>query len=189
MSYKHYSYNSCSEIGQLFQKMFPDSSIAQKFTFGKTKASYNITHGLAPYFHDLVYNSVLQSDHIVACFDESLNEVVQKCQMDLCVRYWDVNKSWAATRYFDSSFLGHATANNLQSSFTSLLNDQILSKIVQVSMDDPNLNLKFLDQFINQLEIQSEKSLLDMGSCDLHVVHGAFQNGHKNAKWNVNTAL
>ena len=77
--------------------MFPDSSIAQKFTFGKTKASY-ITHGLAPYFHDLVYNSVLQPDHIVACFDESLNEVVKEGQMNLCVRYWDVNKSRAATR-------------------------------------------------------------------------------------------
>ena len=28
-----------------------------------------------------------------------------------------------------------------------------------------------------------------MGSYGLHVVHGAFQNGHKNTKWNVNTAL
>ena len=28
-----------------------------------------------------------------------------------------------------------------------------------------------------------------MGSCDLHVVHSAFQNGHRNAKWNVSTAL
>ena len=174
MSYKHYSYNCCSEIGQLFQKMFPDRSIAQKFTFGKTKASYNITHGLASYFHDLVYNSVLQSDHIVTCLDESLNEVVQKGQMDLCVRYWDINK-----RYFDSSFLGHATGNDLQSSFTSLLNDQILLKIVQVSMDGPNVNLKFLDQRIDQLEIQSEKPLLDMGSCGFHVVNGAFRNEHK----------
>ena len=133
--------------------MFPDSSIAQKFTFGNTKASYNITHGLAPYFHNLVYNSLLKSDHTVACFDEYLNEVVQKVQMDLCICYWDVNKSWAATRYFDSSFLGHATANDLQSSFTSVLNDQILSKIVQVSMDGPNVNLTFLDQLIDQLEI------------------------------------
>ena len=41
--------------------------------------------------------------------------------------------------YFDSSYLGHATANDLQSSFTSLLNDQILSKIVQVLMDGPNV--------------------------------------------------
>ena len=160
-----------------------------KFTFGKTKASFNITHGLAHYFHDLVYNSVLQSDHIVVCFDESLNEVVQKGQMDLYVCHWDANKSQAATRYFDSSFFGHVTANNLQSSFTSLLNDQILSKTVQVSMDNPKINLKFLDQPIDQLEIQSEKSLLDMGSCGLHSVHGAFQNGNKNAKWNVNTAL
>ena len=127
-----------------FKKCFPIVALL-KFTFGKTKASFNITHGLAHYFHDLVYNSVLQSDHIVACFDESLNEVVQKVQMDLCVYYWDVNKSRTATRYFDSSFLGHTTANNLQSSFTSLLNDQILLKIVQVSMDGPNVNLKFLD--------------------------------------------
>ena len=167
--------------------MFPDSSIAQKFTFGKTKASYNIAHGLVPYFDDLVYNSVLQSDHIVACFNESLNEVVQKGQMDLCIRYWDVNKSRAATRYFDSSFLGYVTANDLQSSFSSLLNDQILWKIVQVSVDGANVNLKFLDQLIDQLEIQLEKSLLDVESCGLHVAHGAFQNGHKNAKWNVNT--
>ena len=29
--YKHYSYDSCSEISQLFQKMFPDSSIAQVY--------------------------------------------------------------------------------------------------------------------------------------------------------------
>ena len=111
--------------------MFPDSNIAQKINFGKTKASY-ITHGLAFYFHDLVHNLVLQSDHIVACFDESLNEVVQIGQMDLCLRYWDVNKSRATTRYFDSCFLGHTTANDLQSSFTSSLNDQILSKIIQV---------------------------------------------------------
>ena len=144
---------------------------------------------MVPYFHKLVYNSVLQPDHIVACFDESLNDVAQNGQMDLCVHYWGVKKSRAAARYFDSLFLGHATANDLQSSFTSSLNDHILSKIVQVSMDGPNVNLKFLDQLINQLEIQSEKSMLDMGSRALHVVHGAFQNGHKNAKWNVNTAL
>ena len=67
--------------------------LAQKSDSCFKKASYSIAHGLAPYFHDLVYNSVLQCDNIVACFDESLNEIVQKGQMDLCVRYWDVNKS------------------------------------------------------------------------------------------------
>ena len=100
-----------------------------------------------------------------------------------------MNKIRAATRYFYSSFFGHVTVNDLQSSFTSLVNDQILSKIVQVSMDGPNVNLKFLGLLIDQLEIQFEKSLLDMGSWSQHTLHGAFQNGHKNAKWNVNTAL
>ena len=98
-----------------------------KFTFGKTKASFNITHGLAHYFHDLVYNSVLQSDHIVVCFDESLNEVVQKGQMDLYVCHWDANKSQAATRYFDSSFFGQFF-NLEQISFRTLLTAFPLSK-------------------------------------------------------------
>ena len=36
----NYSYKSCVEKDQLFTSMFPDSSIAQKFQLGKTKASY-----------------------------------------------------------------------------------------------------------------------------------------------------
>ena len=34
--------------------MFTDSEIAKKFSLGKTKVSYVIVHGLAPYFHDNV---------------------------------------------------------------------------------------------------------------------------------------
>ena len=45
----NYSYRSCVGKDQLFT-MFPDSSIAQKFQFGKTKASYVICYGLAPFF-------------------------------------------------------------------------------------------------------------------------------------------
>ena len=57
-------------------------------------------------------------------------------------------------------------------------------------MDGSNVSSEFLDQLIDQLEIQSEKSV-GYGIMWLwdHVVHGAFQNGHKNAKWKVNTAL
>ena len=43
----HYSMNSSSNTGELFKMMFPDSQIAQKFSCGKTKCSYLITHGLA----------------------------------------------------------------------------------------------------------------------------------------------
>ena len=41
----HYSMNSSSNTGELFKMMFPGSQIAQRFSCGKTKCSYLITHG------------------------------------------------------------------------------------------------------------------------------------------------
>ena len=45
----NYSYRSCVGKDQLFTPMIPDSSIAQKFQLCKTKASYVICYGLAPF--------------------------------------------------------------------------------------------------------------------------------------------
>ena len=59
---------------ELFKMMFPDSQIAQKFSCGKTKHSYLITHGLASYFHDRMLASLKDGDvKYVISFDESLN--------------------------------------------------------------------------------------------------------------------
>ena len=90
VSYKHFSYRSCSDVVSLFQSMFTDSNIASQVTLGKTKVAYYITHGLAPYFHNELKNSISQCRYPVACFDESLNDVVQKGQMDICLRFWDI---------------------------------------------------------------------------------------------------
>ena len=54
----HYSCSSSSESHMLFQTMFPDSSIAKQFRYGKTKCSYLIQYGLAPYFRQKVLNEV-----------------------------------------------------------------------------------------------------------------------------------
>ena len=45
----HHSFRSCTDMGQTFQLMFPDSSIAAKLSMSKTKAAYTIVHGLAPF--------------------------------------------------------------------------------------------------------------------------------------------
>lgn len=45
-------------------------------------------------------------------------------------------------------------------------------------MDGPSVNHKFLDNL--KEDFQSDKSdpaLLDIGTCGLHVVHGAFKTG------------
>jgi len=43
-------------------------------------------------------------------FDESLNRGNQKKQMDMIVRFWDLEVNKVADKYFNSKFLGHATA-------------------------------------------------------------------------------
>ena len=37
---KHYSYKSCENISELLRKMFPDSHIATKFSYGEKKCAY-----------------------------------------------------------------------------------------------------------------------------------------------------
>jgi len=50
----NYSTNSAQENNELFAAMFPDSDIAKQFQCGKTKCSYLITHGIVPYYHDIL---------------------------------------------------------------------------------------------------------------------------------------
>ena len=74
--------------------MFPDSQIAQKFSCGKTKCSYLITHGLASYFHDRKLASLKDGDvKYVTSFDESLNRTQQQEQMDVIICFWDNEKN------------------------------------------------------------------------------------------------
>lgn len=46
-------------------------------------------------------------------FDEAMNKVVQKGQMDIIVQYWNESDNKVQTRYLTSTFLGHATAKDL----------------------------------------------------------------------------
>ena len=184
VSYKHFSYRSCSDVVPLFQLMFTDSIIATQVTLEQTKFAY-ITHGLAPYFHNEQLNSILQCRYLVACFDESLNNVVQEGQMDICLRFWDVKATKVTGRYYSSNFLGHATVSNLFDSFVDTLGESLLLKVLQVSMDGPNVNWKFFDMLNIELDEKCDTSLLEIGCCSLHVVHGAFQSGHKAVGWNI----
>ena len=50
--------------------MFPDSNIVKNFACGKTKCSYIVTYGLAPYFKSLLNDTLSSLDCFVAIFDE-----------------------------------------------------------------------------------------------------------------------
>ena len=109
MVMSHYSANSWSDTGDLFKQMFPDSRIALNFNCGKTKCSYLVCFGLAPYFHDKLMSNLRQSGVVYAISsDKSLNRVLQSEQKDVIIPFWDNQENKVCSRYFDSRFLGHA---------------------------------------------------------------------------------
>ena len=98
--------------------------------------------------------------------------------MDLYLRYWDVNDNHVKVRYYGSSFLGHATHQDLLVHFTDVVKEL-------VSMDVPNVNLKFYDEFTTKLNEIVNHSLVNIGTCSLHVVHGSFKNGETSTQWGL----
>lgn len=186
---KKLSLNSCKNISKIFKKMFPDSSIAEQFQMGKDKVSYIIHYGLSHYFHRELHDTLQNCNDLTICFDESLNKVAQKGQMDLVVRFWNENK--VSTRYFGSAFMGSATSQDLLDSFLKALEDVPLSKLFHISMDGPNVNLSFLKKLREYMseENPNGKKLIDMGTCGLHVIHGAMKTGLKSVPWDIFSIL
>ena len=78
----HHSHSSSQAVTELFRHMFPDSKIAKSFKCGKTKLSYLITFGLAPYFTNELIDILKEVQHFVLLFDESFNRVTKNEQMD-----------------------------------------------------------------------------------------------------------
>ena len=107
----HLSFHSCHHNNILFQRMFPDSAIAQGFQLSETKCRYMTVFGLGPYVQDLLYDNIKQSKHYVILFDESLNQMLQKKQMDFLIRTWQHGE--VCTRYLTSVFIGHGSAVHL----------------------------------------------------------------------------
>nr|XP_054921779.1 uncharacterized protein LOC129382223 [Dermacentor andersoni] len=53
-------------------------------------------------------------------------------------------------------------------------------------MDGPNVNMKFLREIKQELcESNDGRQILDVGSCGLHVVNGAFKTGHAATGWQL----
>jgi hypothetical protein len=65
-----------------------------------------------------------------------------------------------------------------------------LMKLVQVSMDGPNVNWSFLSKLKTHLLIEPDSStIINTGSCALRIVRAAFKVGHKESRWKIDTLL
>lgn len=91
---------------------------------------------------------VTKSPQIVVSFDESLNVKTQSCQMDLQLRYFDVEDDLVKVRYIDSKFIGQSSNVDLLKAFLSGLEKLDHSTISQISMDGPNVNWLFYEKYV-----------------------------------------
>ena len=137
--------------------------------------SYLHNFGIAPYFKNLLLDEIKASPYYVLSFDESLNTVLQKEQMDVIICYFCSNTGRVESKYFNSEFLGHTRAEDLLEKIEQL---NLPSKyMLQLSMDGPNVSLKVLKDIREKQKIEKVPELLETGTCSLHTVHNAYKCG------------
>jgi hypothetical protein len=140
----HQSWNSVVKDVPVMKMMFPDSPTCQQIAISPAKIAYAVCHGLAPFFNEELLQKMDMCKKFVVCFDESLNKVAQKGQMDLLVRFWDEKLHQVQTRYVTSVFLSHCTAEDLLAKFTAGIRVENLKKIVQVRIDHFLLKIELI---------------------------------------------
>ena len=56
-------------------------------------------------------------------------------------------------------------------------------------MDGPNVNWSVFNMVEEERKVNNFPLLINIGSCALHIVHGAFENGAKQTQWNIKKLL
>ena len=65
--------------------------------------------------------------------------------MDTVVRYWNNINNQVSVCYWNSNFLGHTIAVDILSKFNDAVSTVDPNGMIQVSMDGPKTNMKFLE--------------------------------------------
>ena len=55
-------------------------------------------------------------------------------------------------------------------------------------MNGPSVTIKFYNEFIKKTQ-ECHHQLIDMGSCSLHIIHGALHTGEIRSEWDLKHIL
>ena len=188
----HISQRCLEELVDLFPILFPDSAIPGQLQLKRTKIGYMITFGLAVHFQKIVMDTLIPDFgarlHFVSCYDEAWNPISKRKQMDLHVIYFDEKEVKVKRSYIGSTFMGHATADDSLEHLKKVHgNLDLHSSLISVSMDGPHVNwktLRVLDAFRKGQNPECH-GLLVIGSCGLHVLHGAYGTAQTATGWKL----
>ena len=82
-----------------------------------------------------------------------------------------------------------SNAENIENEIQAALKPVSEEKMIQLPMDGPNINWKLFDLLKSYREDAEWSSLLNLGSCSLLIIHGAFQTGNKATDWEIGKVL
>ena len=120
-----------------------------------------------------------KAEAFVDCFDESFNKKLKQGQMDLLIRFWNQETDRVEVTYLTSELLGHQRAEDLLQALEKGMAQLDNKKMIQISMDGPNVNWKVMKLFFKEKYQRNpeDPQLLETGSCGIHTVHGAYKTG------------
>lgn len=173
----NYSFASAQTDSKKFQKMFPDSKIAEGYKQSATKVKYVIQYGIAPYILNCDKEEVRNSPYSFK-FDETTNACVKR-QYDAHIQYWSRKRNGVTTMYVGSLFIGHCKSKDIIIHLFEMLKNLDLKPtlLLHLGMDGPNVNLKFEQELAKLFTEQYGSNFLTVGTCTLHKVHNAFRKG------------
>ena len=184
----YYSMNSCTGIGDVFHAMYPDSNIARAFGCADKKVAYLCTLGLGPYFSGQLSAVVKSVSNYVLLFDETLNKELQEKQMAVYFCFWERN-TVVYTQFVDSMLLGHGTAEHLFEKLGPLVTSFVHHRLVQLSMDRPNVNLKLHRLIEEDTGQNTPTKMINIRTRGLHIPHNAFRAGCLVTTWEIELLL
>ena len=171
--------------------MFKNVDIAQEMQLGPDKVGYIVSFGLAHFFKERILNQltdIRDNVRFTICFDECYNVITHKCQFDVHLLYFDLREHKIVRQFLGSAFLGHTRTSDLKDGLLKVLGKlDFTHALIQLSMDGPKVNWSLLKE-IGDLKTEKDPDspqLLDLGSCSLHVLHGAYGAGQSATHWNI----
>ena len=62
-------------------------------------------------------------------------------------------------------------------------------KLYQMSMDGQKINVKFCEEIVESPKKAAIHTLIDIGSCSVHVVHGSLKTGIGKSSWKIKETM
>ena len=163
--------------GPLFRKMFPDSTIAKKYSCARTKTTAVLNGAMAPEMTLSLVNMMKVEPFSLNVDGSNDNDLLK--MYPLCVRIFDVNRGHVCLRFLDICASSLATADGIFTKLDAALTKHILqwSRCVGVSVDNTNVNVGKRDSIMTRV-LERNKSVYFMG-CPCHIIHNCASHSSK----------